>query len=593
MKRNLLFASVFVRLLAVALLLTLGSPATWAQTTAFSYQGQLTDGSAPANGPYDLQFKLFDAVTNGNQVGATVTRDDLNVTNGVFNTSLDFGAAAFPGAARWLEISVRAGASTGAYTTLTPRQQINSTPYAIRALSAETVTGSVPASQLTGTLPPGVLPPGGLYIENTTTQQASSNFNISGDGTAGGTLSGNVVNTATQYNLNGQRLLGAPGGGNLVGGRGAGNALTADAETTIFGFFAGALTTGSGNSFFGNRAGNVNTTGTRNAFFGRYAGYLNTTGSRNAFFGDYAGANNVNTGDNSYFGTEAGYAAHGGVNNSFFGSGAGYNARSSNNAFFGYQAGYNTQSGGGNVFVGQSAGAANVNGSFHTFVGTGAGFLSNGNIGNTFLGYTGAHQHTTGDFNTYVGYATGNQSNGTRTTLLGANASLANANLTYATAIGADAVVGTNNTIVLGRAAGQDRTLVAGPLDLNSVPGGGSVQLCVLANRVSTCSSSQRYKANVVPLSSGLNVVARLRPVSFDWKGRDERDLGFIAEEVAEIEPLLTFRNDKGEIEGVKYAQISVVLINAVKEQQAQIEQLKKIVCADHPSAAVCQSKQQ
>src|SRR5205085_2053092 len=113
--------------------------------------------------------------------------------------------------------------------------------------------------------------------------------------------------------------------------------------------------------------------------------------------------------------------------------------------------------------------------------------------------------------------------------------------------------------------------------------------LCLVpGNRVGTCSSSQRYKANVQPLASGLAVIQRLRPVSFDWKDRAEHDLGFIAEEVAAVEPLLTFRNEKGEIEGVKYPQISVVLVNAVKEQQAQIEQLKKIVCTDHPDAAVC-----
>jgi hypothetical protein len=37
----------------------------------------------------------------------------------------------------------------------------------------------------------------------------------------------------------------------------------------------------------------------------------------------------------------------------------------------------------------------------------------------------------------------------------------------------------------------------------------------------------------------------------------------------------LTYNNDKGEIEGVKYPQLNIVLINAVKEQQAQIETLK------------------
>ena len=49
-------------------------------------------------------------------------------------------------------------------------------------------------------------------------------------------------------------------------------------------------------------------------------------------------------------------------------------------------------------------------------------------------------------------------------------------------------------------------------------------------------------------------------------------DLGFGAEDVARVNELLVIRNDKGEVEGVKYDRISAVLVNAIKEQQAQIE---------------------
>jgi len=68
-----------------------------------------------------------------------------------------------------------------------------------------------------------------------------------------------------------------------------------------------------------------------------------------------------------------------------------------------------------------------------------------------------------------------------------------------------------------------------------------------------------------------------------------------VAEEVAKVEPLLVTHNEKGEIEGVKYDRISVVLINAVKEQQRTIERqqqqihaLKKLICASHGNAEVC-----
>jgi len=49
------------------------------------------------------------------------------------------------------------------------------------------------------------------------------------------------------------------------------------------------------------------------------------------------------------------------------------------------------------------------------------------------------------------------------------------------------------------------------------------------------------------------------------------RDIGLDAEEVEKVESLLIFRNEQGQIEGVKYNQLSAVLVNASREQQAQI----------------------
>ena len=89
--------------------------------------------------------------------------------------------------------------------------------------------------------------------------------------------------------------------------------------------------------------------------------------------------------------------------------------------------------------------------------------------------------------------------------------------------------------------------------------------------QITLCSSSIRYKTDVHSFMPGLNLINRLRPVGFRWKGRGEADLGLIAEEVARVEPLLVTHNSKGEIEGVKYDRIGVVLLNAVREQQAQI----------------------
>ena len=135
--------------LAVALwlLATLSSElSTQAQGTAFTYQGRLNANGTVANGTYDLQFVLFDATTAGNPVGSGLTIKGVVVSNGLFNIALDFGSQ-FPGANRWLEIAARTN-SGGAYSTLSPRQPITATPYAI---TAGNLNGAVASTSLTGT----------------------------------------------------------------------------------------------------------------------------------------------------------------------------------------------------------------------------------------------------------------------------------------------------------------------------------------------------------------------------------------------------------------------------------------------------------
>jgi len=92
--------------------------------TAISYQGRLEDNASAANGPYDFQFLLLDASVGGTQIGGIVTLNDVPVSTGIFTVKLDFGVGVFGGGARFLQIAVRPGASGGAYTTLTPRQEL-------------------------------------------------------------------------------------------------------------------------------------------------------------------------------------------------------------------------------------------------------------------------------------------------------------------------------------------------------------------------------------------------------------------------------------------------------------------------------------
>ncbi len=126
-------------LLSLSLWALTACPA-FAQSAAFSYRGHLTAAGSPVNGPHDMQFKLFDTANagTGTRQGDTKTLSAVPVANGVFTVTLDFGAAVFDGSPRFLEISVRPGGSTSPYSTLDPRQQVASIPYAIRSLNAAT-----------------------------------------------------------------------------------------------------------------------------------------------------------------------------------------------------------------------------------------------------------------------------------------------------------------------------------------------------------------------------------------------------------------------------------------------------------------------
>jgi hypothetical protein len=117
---------------AVLLLLAASRP-TSAQPagSAFTYQGRLTDNGTAVTGAFDIQCALFSAAAGGAQVGPTVTLNDVAVANGLFTVNLDFGAAAFAGSVRFLEIGVRPGASTGAYTVLGARQELKPAPHAV------------------------------------------------------------------------------------------------------------------------------------------------------------------------------------------------------------------------------------------------------------------------------------------------------------------------------------------------------------------------------------------------------------------------------------------------------------------------------
>lgn len=121
--------------LALSLLIAVLVMPALAQTPLgpeFTYQGALQQSGAPLNNSADFQFKLFTANVGGTQVGVTQSVGNVVIVEGQFTVTLNFGAAAFDGNQRFLEIAVRSPAGGGAFTTLTPRQALTAVPYALK-----------------------------------------------------------------------------------------------------------------------------------------------------------------------------------------------------------------------------------------------------------------------------------------------------------------------------------------------------------------------------------------------------------------------------------------------------------------------------
>src|SRR6185503_9877614 len=187
--------TISVRRIVIAMILLISSAfLAYGQGTGFTYQGRLINNGSPADGLLEFDFKIFDSLAGGTQVGPDLTPQFIQVSSGVFTTQLDFGAGVFTGPPRFLQIGVRPAGSPDPFSVLSPRQAVTSTPYAIRSTSAATADIATSANQLAGLSASG-------FIQNTTSPQASTNFNISGNGAVGGTLSANIVDVTTEYRI--------------------------------------------------------------------------------------------------------------------------------------------------------------------------------------------------------------------------------------------------------------------------------------------------------------------------------------------------------------------------------------------------------
>ena len=308
-----------------------GVQRTAAQGTAFTYQGQLMDSGAPANGLYDIRTSLFPTNTGGILAAGFYTNLAVPVSNGLFIITMDFGDV-FTGTSYWLQIGVRTNGTGANFTPLSPRVELSPSPYAIYATSA----GSTALLNNYGSL-------------NFFAGQNSGNSALSGSDNTGvgfGTLFSNTI-----------------GSYNTAQGVGALSANTSGSYGTADG--VGALfynTTGADNTAVGFDALFANTDGANNTATGTDALLSNTNGSKNtaegagALFFNVAGSNNVANGFQALWQNTTGSC------NMADGAYAlCLSTTGSNNIALGYVAGYNLTTGSSNIEIGNPGLATDTN----------------------------------------------------------------------------------------------------------------------------------------------------------------------------------------------------------------------------------------
>lgn len=347
--------------------------------------------------------------------------------------------------------------------------------------------------------------------------------------------------------------------------------MTANTSNVILGSGTGTNNTGDSNVFIGRDAARVNTTGRRNIAIGSQAGLALVDGQLNTYIGTIAGRDNASGSRNTGIGDSAG-SGNGGNSNTCLGTASGANAGGSSN-----------------VLIGDSAGANNMAGNNNVQIGTAAGLGSAGS-NNVFIGYfVGANE--TGDNKLYI-----DNSNTSSPLLYGefdnnllqVNGSLTATGITYPNAgiqfpnsfaVDAAYVGTTGNSISFAHSGSSEDFLgyANNNFYFRDSPGGGDAAQPNVFAQGFTNYSSRRWKHNIKDLSDALSIVQQLRGVTYTWNedqgGTD--DFGFIAEEVHAVLPEIAPKNHKGQIEGVEYGKITPYLVEAIKEQQMQLETLK------------------
>ncbi|NOQ28224.1 MAG: hypothetical protein GQ564_22910 [Bacteroidales bacterium] len=370
------------------------------------------------------------------------------------------------------------------------------------------------------------------------------------------------------------------------------------------------------NVYVGEQTGYANIVGSENTYIGHNAGNEGEDGSFNTFLGSHAGFKNAGS-ENTFVGHSAGFEGLNGENNTFVGSFAGLNNSGSYNNFIGNYAGFLNTGGSGNVFLGPYAGYKTL-GNNNIFIGFGAGsedvtasnklYIDNtdtsepliyGEFDNDILRINGKV-----GINTYPFYQfeIANTSGPAYARVKGIADDFSYARVVLMSDEETDKRwdISHNLSNNFEFIYNDGTTWFDKLLEINNngdLTTGGSIfplnddafnlgsptkrwNYIYATNDVIQLSDI-RFKDNVQEINYGLEQILMLRPVSYNWKDKKDEGLklGLIAQEVQLIiSEIVNVGDDVNKTLGIEYSSLVPVLIKGMQDQQAQIEDLKKMV---------------
>jgi hypothetical protein len=225
---------------------------------------------------------------------------------------------------------------------------------------------------------------------------------------------------------------------------------------------------------------------------------------------------------------------------------------------------------------------SNSTGNDNTAVGSGA-LASNSNLDNTAMGYQALHNEL-GSFNTAIGYsALANHTVGTNNTALGFQAGIG--------------VMTASNVICIG-SAGADVNDSAWIGNVYNTPTVSGTTLPVIVSdggQLGTVPSSRRFKKGIKPMDSASEAILRLKPVTFLYKTdkTNTPQFGLIADEVAEVNPDLAVRDNKGEIYTVRYDAVNAMLLNEFLKEHKKVQEQGATIAQQRRDFEMAIAKQQ